>query len=525
MRRRRGLSDFDIGCRRLRRPRCRSTRRPHESRVIKTLDAGGRAGRGGSGVVIVHDTGDELPDSERRVREAARFNAVAGAAAHLGTWHLDVGRNRLDYSDELLALLGLTRGEWDGTPEGLEAIVHADDVERRRRDRAVALERGELLEHDFRIVWPNGEIRWMYSRGNLIRDAAGRTIEAYGVMMDVTERKRAEEALRESERRFRATFENAAVGIAHVAPDGSLLRANDRFCRIVGCSPDDLTKNTLAGISHPDDLEANLVLFKRVLAGEIDQYEMDKRYLRKDGTVVWGRLTVGCVRKEDGTVDYFISVVEDITERKRREEQVDLLMREVNHRAKNLLAVVLAIARRARPESSPELFTSKLERRITALAASHDLLVRSAWQGIDVRDLVCSQLAHFKDLIGERIILDGPSIRLRPAAAQAIGLVLHELSTNATKYGALSQAHGSVQIEWGLLADQCRFKITWTESGGPAPVKFTALGFGHTVLVDMVKHALDADVELSLRRSGLVWNMVAPAQRSVDAGQWIDRPT
>src|SRR5690606_10741995 len=149
---------------------------------------------------------------------------------------------------------------------------------------------------------------------------------------DFIERCRHDEALRESERRFRATFENAAVGIAHVAPDGTMLRVNDRLCQIVGWSAEELTTRTFQGITHPDDVEPNLTLLRRVLAGEIDQYAMEKRYCRKDGSVVWCNLTVSCVRKDDGAVDYFISVVEDITDRKRAEEQNRFLLREVNHR-------------------------------------------------------------------------------------------------------------------------------------------------------------------------------------------------
>src|SRR5690606_38202136 len=134
-----------------------------------------------------------------------------------------------------------------------------------------------------------------------------------------------------------ATFENAAVGIAHVAPNGAMLRVNDRLCQIVGWSAEELTTKTFPGITHPDDVEPNLALLRRVLSGEIDHYAMEKRYRRKDGSVVWCNLTVSCVRKIDGTVDYFISVVEDISKRKRAEKQNRLLLREVNHRAKNLL--------------------------------------------------------------------------------------------------------------------------------------------------------------------------------------------
>ena len=142
-----------------------------------------------------------------------------------------------------------------------------------------------------------------------------------GVMVfrDVSDRKRAEEAVREAEERFRATFEQAAVGIAHVSPDGGWLRVNQKLCSIVGYGGDELLGMTFQDITHPDDLDADLGQVRRVLAGEIPTYSMEKRYVRKDGSLVWIDLTVSLVRRASGDPDYFISVVEDITERKRAE--------------------------------------------------------------------------------------------------------------------------------------------------------------------------------------------------------------
>ena len=138
----------------------------------------------------------------------------------------------------------------------------------------------------------------------------------------ITEQLTATRALAESEARFRATFENAAVGIAHVSSDFRWLRANRALCRILGWPIDELLTKSLRDISHPHDLEVDLAYVEQIRAGKIDSYDMDKRYLRKDGAIVWGRLTVGCVRKADGSIDYFVAVVEDITARKRAEEEL-----------------------------------------------------------------------------------------------------------------------------------------------------------------------------------------------------------
>lgn len=146
---------------------------------------------------------------------------------------------------------------------------------------------------------------------------------------DVTERKRAEEGRRESEERFRATFEQAAVGIAHVAPDGHWIRVNQKLCDIVGFKREELLKGTFQDITHPDDLDADMEYVRQVLSGEIQNYSMEKRYIRKGGSLVWINLTVSLVREPWGDPKHFISVVEDITDRKQAEEDLTEANREL----------------------------------------------------------------------------------------------------------------------------------------------------------------------------------------------------
>jgi PAS domain S-box-containing protein len=153
---------------------------------------------------------------------------------------------------------------------------------------------------------------------------------------DITERKRAEGALRESEDRFRATFEQAAVGIAQVGLDGRWLRVNQRLCDIVGYTREELLRFTFQDITHPDDLDSDLAFFRQVLAGEISTYSMEKRYYRKDRSLVWVNLTVGVVRDEEGTPQYFVSVVEDIAKRKQAEESLSTVMLDLERSNKDL---------------------------------------------------------------------------------------------------------------------------------------------------------------------------------------------
>jgi two-component sensor histidine kinase len=243
-------------------------------------------------------------------------------------------------------------------------------------------------------------------------------------------------------------------------------------------------------------------------SGKIDSDIVEKRDVRKDGTIVWVRLTRSCVRKEDGSVDYFVAVIEDITARKRAENQVQLLMREANHRIKNLLGLVQVIARQT-AAGNPEDFVRRFTERVQALAANQDLLGGSQQQGTDLEDLVRSQLAHFADLVGSRITAHGPSLHLNAVATQTIGLALHELATNAGKYGALSTDAGRVDVGWRVDGDA--FRMSWTERGGPPVRRPERKGFGTTVISSMAKHAMDGEVELDFALSGLMWHLTCPA--------------
>jgi PAS domain S-box-containing protein len=443
---------------------------------------------------------------------------------------------------------------------------------------------------------------------------------------------------RDSEARLRAGFDNAAIGIAHISRDGRWLRVNAALCSILGYPLDELITKSFRDVTYPDDLAADLAKFELLREGKIDSYEVEKRDVRKDNAIIWARKTVSSVRKGDGSIDYFVSVIEDISARKRaekelrdneerfrssllhcplpillfddreqilvvsqswleqsgyskeelrriedwtirafglhsdevlegirqiiitstepearsaelmirtkdgrerlwsfvfsplavqpggprllvcvaqdvtdqkaHEEQVHLLMREINHRAKNMLSLVQAIARQTAARDTDD-FIERFTERIQALAANQDLLVRNQWQGVDVEDLVCAQLAHFADLLGVRIIVHGSPVRLNAAAAQAIGLALHELATNAGKYGALSVDAGRVDVCWHIEGDT--FAMTWSECNGPLVSPPERGGFGSTVIDTMVKQTVNGEVRLAYAPTGVVWKLTCPA--------------
>jgi PAS domain S-box-containing protein len=217
-----------------------------------------------------------------------------------------------------------------------------------------------------------------------------------------------------------------------------------------------------------------------------------------------------------GNPNQLATVTRDISDRKRHEEHLDLLMREVNHRAKNMLTVVQAISNQTAAKS-PKDFLARFTERLRALSANQDLLVSNQWGGVDVADLVRAQLAAFADLMGSRISTYGPKLRFNAAAAQAVGLALHELATNASKYGALSTETGAVEVRWRL--DDDVFAMNWTERGGPPVSAPTHRGFGSTVVNAMAKRSVQGEVHLDYAPSGVVWTLTCPSANALEAAE------
>ncbi|MEP6889102.1 MAG: response regulator [Nitrospirota bacterium] len=233
------------------------------------------------------------------------------------------GRN-LYINRRVESMLGYTAEQFQAFPGDLTAtVVHPDDLAGLKTwfSRFDGAADDEVLEHEHRLRRADGSFRWLCVRATLFeRTAGGGARQIIGVASDITERKQAEGALRESEERYRTTFANAAVGIAHVALDGRWLGVNDAVCRITGYEREELLGKFFADVTHPDDLESEWANARRLLAGETATYSMEKRYLRKDGGLTWIHLTVSLQRDESGSPNNFICIIEDITERKRAEQ-------------------------------------------------------------------------------------------------------------------------------------------------------------------------------------------------------------
>ena len=237
-------------------------------------------------------------------------------------WMQDGGWKRTLYvSPAYEEVWGRTCQSLYENPRSWIDTVHPDD----REEVMVRLEqqlRGMSTDTEFRVARPDGTLRWVRCHAFPIKDHAGEVYRVAGLAEDITERKQAQEALRESEERFRGTFENAAVGIAHVDAEGRFLLVNEKLCDIVGYTREELLVRAFRDVTHPEDLAASLEQFHALMRGELPSFSLEKRYLRKDGSVVWGDVSLSIQSGGAGKPAYGIAILQDISERKRLEEEL-----------------------------------------------------------------------------------------------------------------------------------------------------------------------------------------------------------
>jgi PAS domain S-box-containing protein len=332
------------------------------------------------------------------------------------------------------------------------------------------------------------------------------------------EREQAERALRASKDRLQLCLDAARLGWWQYDPRRGVVSGDARYKEIFDVTTDEMPIEEIKKLVHPDDAE-RFWADREVWLNSLDRkpHADEYRVRRRDGVIRWVEahwLAYFRDASRERAIADVVGTVADITERKEREEQVHLLMREVNHRAKNMLSVVDSVAHQTATKT-PEGFIERFSQRIQALSANQDLLIRNAWHGVEIEDLVRAQLAPFADLIGSRIVVRGPKLRVNAASAQAIGLALHELTTNAGKYGALSKDTGHVDIGWGT--DGNIFTMNWTERDGPAVSAPQRRGFGTIVMKTMAQRSVDGTVDLDYAPSGVTWRLTCPAVNALES--------
>jgi PAS domain S-box-containing protein len=292
--------------------------------------------------------------------------------------------------------------------------------------------------------------------------------------------------------------------------------------RMFGYSPGEAIGQSVTMLIPPDRHQEEDSIIERIKRGERVETFVTKR-LRKDGHPRLVSLTISPVRDENGAIVGASKIARDVSDVRRREGQIRLLLREVNHRVKNQYAVILSMVDETlKRSSSAEAFKVRLRERVSALARSHDLLVASDWSGASMSDLVREHLAPFGH--EQQVSVSGPSVILNANQAQYLGMALHELATNSAKYGALHSGQGTVTLEWDVITAPDgveRFSLCWAEvcpTDSDEIRQPTKHGFGTIVLKRVAPHAIEGEASLERHPGSVTWTIVAPIIRDGGAG-------
>jgi PAS domain S-box-containing protein len=295
--------------------------------------------------------------------------------------------------------------------------------------------------------------------------------------------------------------------------NGTITSWNAAAQRLFGYTPEEAIGRPVQMLIPLDRQEEEPRILERIRRGErIDHYETIRR--RKDGGLLDISLTVSPIKDATGRIIGASKIARDITDRKRDEERIRLLVREVDHRAKNLLALVQATVHLSHGATPADL-KAAIEGRLRAIASAHSLFAQSRWIGANLKTLVSEELAAFSPNRGGRTFHEGPDVTLEPGAAQSFAVVLHELTTNAAKYGALSGPQGQVRVSWtedsaGTLS------FRWQERGGPVVTKPASRGFGTKVIEQLVRRQMGGEVVLDWDPAGVTCSITIATRRGLD---------
>ena len=345
---------------------------------------------------------------------------------------------------------------------------------------------GAVFREELRYWVADGSERIVDFAMHPIRDQSGAVMFLHPTGIDITERRQVEAGLQESEQRFRwiaSIVESSDDAIVSKNLDGIITSWNKGAERIFGYTAEEVNGQPITIVIPQDRQDEERTILTRIRRGErIDHFETVRQ--RKNGSLIVVSLTVSPVKNAEGKIVGASKIARDITEQKRAQEQIATLAREAEHRSKNLLASVQATVHLSQAETSEGL-KQAIEGRIQALANVNSLFVSTRWIGAELSSIATQELAPYSDQRETRVQIDGPQVLLEPYAAQAIAVTLHELATNAAKYGALTAAKGRVELKWLHEADG-RLILRWTEVGGP-PVQIpTRKGFGSRVIEGVI---------------------------------------
>ena len=444
--------------------------------------------------------------AERAQRESeSRFRTLADNIAAFA-WMADAAGSIYWYNKRWFDYTGTALDEvkrW-----GWRKLQHPNHVDRVIDKIERCLDTGEVWEDTFPLKGRDGLYRWFLSRAMPIRDEDGNVVRWFGTNTDITEH--LEEAERNAQ--LATIVATSADAIISMSNEGIILSWNPGAERMFGYTAEEVIGQSERLLFSPDAVEEFEDKYRHLRHG--DHVLRDTVRRRKDGTLIDVAINAAPMRRPDGRILGFSAVFRDITEPKRVETHLRVVMRELSHRTKNLLAVIIAMVRQtARSSSDVAVLQSQLIQRLQSLSASHDLLVAEDWTGASIEELIRAVLQPFIGDASEALECQGQSVFVNATAAQNLGLVLHELATNAAKYGALSTPAGRVRVTWSFDRDAngaLRLFVRWVERSGPNVQQPSVKGFGHVVIERVAGQALNADVTYEFPADGVRWSIAIP---------------
>lgn len=431
----------------------------------------------------------DLRESEERLR-AIFAQSAAGIA--LG----DLSGTLISVNDHFCQIVGRTRDELVGMR--MQDLTFADDLPENQRLFRHLVETGESFEIEKRYVRGDGSLVWVSNAVSAIRDDQGNMSQAVAISIDIGERRRAQDI----EKHLASMIASSNDAILGIDLDMKITSWNAAAEKLYGYSEEEAVGQTILMLVPDERRDEEPSILTQIKAGRIvEPYETQRR--RKDGQLVEVLLSVSPICDANGNVIGASKTAQDITARKDAERLRSILVNELHHRVKNILATVIAIARQTigrdkANHEDVEAFTN----RLSSLSRAQDLLVHADWQQADLRAIVQQALSPYP---ADAFAVSGPSVFLPPKAVVSLSLALHELATNAAKYGALSVLGGQVSISWKFerVGDD-RLTIIWEERGGPEVMPPARKGFGSTLVERLLAAELKGQTKFSYEKSGVI---------------------
>ena len=451
---------------------------------------------------------------DQSLRESELRLKIALRAAEIGIWDWNVATGEVELSARARSIFGFAPGA-EVEFSMIRDVTHPDDLPRTRglSQRALDPELREKPSYEYRILRADtGELRWVLAHGEAIfqkTDGGSRAVRYLGTIQDITQRKHTETALAESEMSQRLAIEAAGMALWQVNLQTQEVHSSPAFNELMGF--DDDARPTLEEVRRcylPGENERVRAAGQEAVERGDAQFEVEFRVRRRGGGARWLMVRAEILFDEQNTPERVLGVLMDIDDRKRNTERQTLLARELNHRVKNSLTVVQSLATQTfRPGGDVRDQLKTFQGRLQALAKANNVLLENDWEVFGIRPLVEEITGPYRDVDNDPVSIVGDDFTLPPVANVPLALALHELCTNAAKYGALSRRGGHVEITWSRVPEG--MELVWTESGGPPTIEPAQYGFGTLLLTRVLAQQLGS-VELHFLPEGLRCRMMMP---------------